>query len=352
MEEQDSIPEKTQFCSNCHFPLINKAGFCHKCGQKNTDGRLTIKELFSQFFDNVFNLDSKIFRTLGAVLIPGKLTNAFLNGQRLKYYHPIRLFLVLIVITLAGLKFQSDIPLPTSIKKGRIDSLKERKRLMGVLDKGIYSISEKTDQHSVLETLDTLSNYFYRNSGKQVDSININRAVRIANDYDNFNIAVEDFGKYSSKEILDVYEVKGFFKRLMVQQKFKMIEEGTNFIPFVMEKVTWVVFFVLLLISLIFKLLYFKSDFLYLEHLIFGIHLNSFFLIIVSILTLIPGEIMGDILPYTFIIMAIFLFFAMWRVYKQSFFITSLKFILVLICYFFSFVFGFALTLVGSFLIF
>lgn len=351
MEEQNSIAEKTNFCSNCHFPLINKADFCHKCGQKNTDGRLTVKELFSQFFDNVFNLDSKIFRTLGAVLIPGKLTNAFLKGQRQKYYHPIRLFLVLIVISLAALNYQSNISTPGNLKKERVDRLKERKRLMGVLDKGINAISEKTDQHSVLETLDTLSTIFYRNSGTRIDSININNAMKITDDFD-FYIALEDIGKYSSKEILDLYEVKGFYKRLMVQQKIKMIERGTSFIPFVMGKVTWVVFFVLLLLSLVFKILYFKSDFLYLEHLIFGIHLNSFFLIILSILTLFPWEIMEKLVPWTLILMAVYFFIAMRRVYKQSYFITGLKFILVLFCYFLSFIFGLILTVVGSFLIF
>ena len=351
MEEQNSIQETTHFCPNCHFPLINKADFCHKCGQKNTDGRLTVKELFSQFFDNVFNLDSKIFRTLGAVLIPGKLTNAFLNGQRRKYYHPIRLFLVLIVISLAGLSYDSDNSSPGNLTKEQVDKLKERKRLMGVLDKGINAISEKTDEHSVLESLDTLSNIFYRNSGKRVDSININDAMKITDDFD-FYIALEDVGKYSSEEILAIYEVKGFFKRLVVQQKIKMLEEGTSFIPFLMGKVTWVVFFVLLLLSLIFKLLYFKSDFLYLEHLIFVIHLHSFFFIIVAIFTLFPEEIINKLLPWTFILMAIYFFIAMRRVYKQSYFITSLKFILVLFCYFPLFLFGFILTVVGSFLIF
>ena len=351
MEEQNSIQEKTHVCLNCHFPLINKADFCHKCGQKNTDGRLTVKELFSQFFDNVFNLDSKIFRTLGAILIPGKLTNAFLNGQRLKYYHPIRLFLVLIVISLASLNYKGDISSPSSLKKEHIDRLKERKKLMGVLDKGINSISEKTNQPSVLETLDTLSNIFYGNSGRRVDSININDALKITNDFD-FYIAVDDFGKYSPEEILDVYKVKGFFKRLLVKQKIKMIELDTSFMPFLMGKITWVVFFVLLLLTLIFKILYFKRDILYLEHLIFGIHLISFFSIIGSVLMLFFWEIIETLVPWILILMAIYFFIALKRVYKQSYFITSLKFIFVIFCSFFLFIFGVVLTVIGSFLIF
>lgn len=352
MEEQQSSQEKNNICSNCELPLIDQANYCHKCGQKNNIGRLTLKALFSQFFDNVFNLDSKIIRTLGALFIPGKLTNAFLKKQHQKYYHPIRLFLVLIVITLAGFKFQDDIPMPTSLRKGRIETLKERKRLMNVFDKGISSIAENSSDKVTQVTLDSLSKVFYKNSGGRVDSIDINQAVRIAVDYEPFRVALEDFGKYSGKEIIDVYEVKGFVNRLKMQQKYKMIQEGTNFIPFVMGKVTWSIFIVLLLLSLIFKILYFKSDFLYLEHLIFGIHLNAFFLIFVSLFTLLSENIISTILPWTLALMAIYLFFALKHVYKQSLLLTIFKFALILISIFFSFIFGVLLTVLGSFILF
>jgi len=351
MEEQHTIPAPSHFCPNCQSPLMNEAGFCHKCGQKNTNGRLTVKELFSQFFDKFFNLDSKIFRTLGAVFIPGKLTNAFLSGQRLKYYHPLRLFLVLMIISLATIKSQGDFSSPTNLKKEHIDKLKERKRLMAVLDTSIMSVSEKTKQAVVLESLDSLSKVFYKNSGKRIDSININDAIKITNDFD-FYIALEDFGKYSSEEILENYEVKGFFKRLMVRQKIKMIEEDTGFVPFVMGKVTWVIFIVLLLLSLIFKILYFRSDILYLEHLIFGIHLNCFFLILVSLLNLVPWDTTEKLVPYTLLTMAIYFFIALKRVYKQTYFKTILKFIVFVVCNFFLFIFGVVVTVLGSFLIF
>ena len=167
---------------------------------------------------------------------------------------------------------------------------------MDVLDEGINSISEKTDQHTVTETLDTLSNIFYKNSGKRIDSLNLNYVIKITDDFD-FYVALEDLEKYSAEGILEHYKVKGFYQRLMVKQKIKMIKKGTNFIPFVMGKVTWVVFFVLLIITLIFKLLYYKSDFLYLEHLIFGIHLNSFFLIVFSIMSLFPEDRKQALVP-------------------------------------------------------
>ncbi len=351
MAEHQSNQEKTTFCLNCESPIVDQADFCHSCGQKANDDRLTVKGLFSEFFDNVFNLDSKIFRTIGAVFIPGQLTNAFLKGQRRKYYHPLRLFLVLMVIFLAGLKYQSEFSLVTNLNKEQINTLKERKRLMTVFDGGIDSISEKTQQDSVLAALDSLSSIFYQNSGKRADSININAVVKITDDFD-FFLALEDFGKYSTKEILDIYEVKGLYKRSMVKQKLKMLEDETSFVPFLLGKVTWVVFIVLLLLSLVLRILFFKGDFWYLEHLIFNIHLNSFLLIIASILALFPGPMVSKLLPVAFILAAIYLFIAMKRVYKQSYLLTIFKFVIVFISYFFLFIFGIVATLVGSFLIF
>lgn len=351
MDEQNSILEETALCSNCTSPLINKPAFCPNCGQKNTDCRLTLKELFSQFFDTLFSIDSKIFQTLGAVLIPGKLTNAFLSGKRRKYYHPIRLFLVLIVISLAALNFHSDLSFPTNLKKDQIDKLQERKRLMGVLDTAIMSISEKTDQLVVLEAMDSLSTTFYRKAGKRIDTFNINDVMRITDDFD-YYIALDDIGKYSPEEIIEVYEIKGFYRRLVVRQKIKMAVEGTSFVPFIMGKVTWVIFFVLLLLSLIFKIFYINTNFLYLEHLIFGIHLNAFFLIFVSIQNLFPWEMIERFLPLTFIIMGVYFYIALKRVYKESYLLTSLKFIVLFFCYFISFVFGVFLSVVGSFMIY
>lgn len=351
MVSQNSLDDKKNICLNCQFPLIDQADFCHKCGQKNADGRLTVKELFAQFFDNVFNLDSKIFKTLAAVFVPGKLTNAFLSGQRGLYYHPIRLFLVLVVISLACLNFQSEMTAPGNLKMEHIDKLNERKRLMDVLDSGIDTLSKNTKDVIALKTLDTLSKFFYKNSGRRIDSVNINEAMKITDDFD-FYIAIGDLKKYTAEEILEIYEVKGFFRRLMIQQKIKMLKEGTNFIPFVMSKVTWVIFFVLLLLALVLSVLYLKSDFLYLEHLIFSIHLSSFFLIVLSVLNLLPWDFMGFLVPIILIILASYLFISMKRIYKQSYLITSLKFILVLGSNFFLFILGFVLTIIGSFLIF
>lgn len=350
MHYSHSDIKQPYYCSNCRFPLEKKAKYCHNCGQKAFGGELTLKELFSQFFDSFFNLDSKIFQTLGAVFIPGKLTEAFLDGQRRKYYHPIRLFLVLILIALAALSYRNESDF-LDAKQTDIERLKERRRLIDVFDSNLNSVKSEVNDVQINDVFDTLSYRFHNRAGERVDSFNINKTIQITDDFD-FYIGLDDFEKYTPEQLIDVYGVKGFYNRLLVQQKVKMIMEGTNFIPFVMGKVTWAVFFVLLILALIFKLLYFTKGFLYLEHLVFGIHLHSFYFILAAGTILLEEETREEFMGWAIIIMAIYLFISMKRVYKESYLITFLKFIFIVLVYFILFIAGLALTIIGSFLIF
>ncbi len=49
--------------------------------------------MFSEFINNAFNIESKLFRTLRAMFVPGKLTEEYFKGRHIRYYHPLRLFL-------------------------------------------------------------------------------------------------------------------------------------------------------------------------------------------------------------------------------------------------------------------
>ena len=69
-------------CPNCNNTLPSEAKFCPTCSQKVRSGKITVKEFLQEFVDNVFNLDSKFFQTIGALFIPGKLTLKYFEGKR------------------------------------------------------------------------------------------------------------------------------------------------------------------------------------------------------------------------------------------------------------------------------
>jgi len=80
-------------CENCGTPLTGH--WCAKCGQPAIDYRRSFRYIVVDLLDEFLNWDSKFFRTLGLLLVrPWKLTNEFLAGRRVRYVHPLRLYLL------------------------------------------------------------------------------------------------------------------------------------------------------------------------------------------------------------------------------------------------------------------
>ncbi len=86
-------PVGTQLqCQNCGARLIGP--YCHHCGQEARPAVRFFGSLVVEFLRETISLDSRVMRTLLALLgRPGFLTNAYLRGQRKRYVPPLRLFL-------------------------------------------------------------------------------------------------------------------------------------------------------------------------------------------------------------------------------------------------------------------
>lgn len=90
--------KKSSNCYNCGQLLKYKdaglSNFCPHCGQKNKPKTLSFKDLMIDTLGMLFNLENKFFRSVVALLFkPGQLTHDFINGKRVKFVKPIRLFL-------------------------------------------------------------------------------------------------------------------------------------------------------------------------------------------------------------------------------------------------------------------
>ncbi len=90
-------------CQNCHYPLAELDKFCPNCGQQNTDGHVSLHDLWHEVTHYFMHVDNKIFVTIKDLFIPGKLTNEFFQGHRKRYIHPINLFFVVgVIVPLIG----------------------------------------------------------------------------------------------------------------------------------------------------------------------------------------------------------------------------------------------------------
>lgn len=80
-------------CLNCSTPLQEGWEFCPTCGQKNEDLKLPFSHVLEELAEGIWHFDSKLWATLKAVVTrPGKITADFLDGRRVRYVPPIRLY--------------------------------------------------------------------------------------------------------------------------------------------------------------------------------------------------------------------------------------------------------------------
>ncbi len=97
-------PSALVTCANCGTPLAGP--YCAQCGQHVADFHRSVWRFVADFFDNAICWDNKLFRTLGPLLkSPGLLTHEFMIGRRVRYVHPLRLFLFTSAVCLALLQY-------------------------------------------------------------------------------------------------------------------------------------------------------------------------------------------------------------------------------------------------------
>lgn len=84
---------ETGQCTNCGTALSGP--YCASCGQRARDPRTTLGDLARNIVDDLFELDSRVWRTLGPLLVrPGLLTREYVSGRRAHYLPPLRTYLV------------------------------------------------------------------------------------------------------------------------------------------------------------------------------------------------------------------------------------------------------------------
>jgi len=80
-------------CLNCGAPLTG--AFCASCGQRNIPPYPSLRELVVDAAAEFSGWDGRLATTLrDLVRHPGRLTHEFLEGRRVRYISPIRLYLV------------------------------------------------------------------------------------------------------------------------------------------------------------------------------------------------------------------------------------------------------------------
>lgn len=109
----DPEPSRGRCCENCGTVLAGP--YCSACGQRHHDHPVhSFRHFIREATEDATHADSRLWQTLIALLFrPGFLTREFLDGHRVRFLPPVRLYLVVSVIyfLLVGLYSQLSPPM-------------------------------------------------------------------------------------------------------------------------------------------------------------------------------------------------------------------------------------------------
>src|SRR5437868_10441310 len=93
-------------CQNCGAELVGP--HCGQCGQAAIDYRRSFRHVIVDVLDSFLNWDSKFFATIGLLVVkPWRLTNEFLAGKRVRYLHPLRLYLLASILFFFAINYSA-----------------------------------------------------------------------------------------------------------------------------------------------------------------------------------------------------------------------------------------------------
>ena len=332
-------PPLTQ-CENCGSKLTGH--YCSQCGQAAIDYRRSFGHVVLDVLNEFLNWDSKFFGTLGLLVTrPWRLTNEFVEGKRVRHVHPLRLYLLASVIFFfavnygaKGLRFE-----PGKISdKNRADVAaaisEKRDEIQKELDQENLSPEQRRKAEAVLESL-TKPNPSPAPSTSPVATASPEAsATGSPNESDR-----REYGAVGDRPfvVFDEKSTTPFERWLEARAKEKMGEHGTKmglFITTLFSNLPYMMLCCIPLFALVLKVLYVRRHIFYIDHLIYALHIHSFFYTAVMLIVLatmglnrvIPGTFAGWIIALLWITFVIQIFLSIRYVYRQGWFFSVLKF--------------------------
>lgn len=84
-------------CENCGTAL--QGAYCHLCGQSVHNPIRHAGHALEEVFESFWHLDGRVFRTVRDLVVPGRVAANYIAGHRARYIAPLRLFVVLTLLT-------------------------------------------------------------------------------------------------------------------------------------------------------------------------------------------------------------------------------------------------------------
>lgn len=271
---------KEKDCLNCGHIVEEK--FCPNCGQENIIVKEDALHMVAHAIADYFHFEHKFFGTLKPLLLkPGQLTKSYVEGKRVSFIHPIRLYIfvsiVFFIAIFSGQKPEKDEikETKTTTKLNPKDSIAnvEVKRLEKTLS---YIPVDRKLKDSILNEAkqdvlkDSTKKAIQFGMGKK------KKASKWRGSWVSGDTTVEQYEKNQlalPKAQRDGFIKHYFAKRVIEVNKYPNPEE--KFKEDLLHNIPKMMFLLLPLFALILKLVYINKKKFYYEHIIYSFHLHS-----------------------------------------------------------------------------
>ncbi len=336
-------------CRNCDANLGEPpANFCPACGQDTLNHPPTFWEFVHEFITHYVALEGKLWKTLWLLFLkPAELTREYRAGRKQRYISPLRLyitasFLFFLVVKIVGLgsaitfsadDAKADKPL-ISVKvsadpasksnsgtgKDKQDSPAEShgaaKHEEDAADEGI----DKMVKGIVTEAAETAKQGAA--AGEKAAEIAKENAAKSPNDD---SISVADVNCAADEKICQWLKdhLKEKYKGKTQTQVLGMLRDGA------IANIPYAMFMLLPLFALLTKLLYFRRDYYYGEHVVYALHIHAFTFFVMLMAALLQGVLSGIVL----VAAAIYYLVALQRFFGGNWLLTLIRYSVIGILY-------------------
>lgn len=374
MDQKPTLQQKGRYglqyrgteCANCGHPLDISDKFCPNCSQANSNKKLTLKDFFDEFFASMISYDSKLLKTLTALLTkPGKITRDYIDGKRVSYTNPFRFLLSLSIIYFLLFNYSTNL---TDFDQHGVGKEKSWFDKLGSFTfssddlLNIDSIEIKEEDKKVLKGLDSLNimaGIVKRDSLMMVNPKSHFATFekksflsRFSGKREFFNVLMEKENINSFEEIPPKYAItdsrenQGAFNA--AKSFLRLKQQPGSFLSSLISRLPFVIFFFLPVFAFFIWMAYIRKKHTYTEHLIFSFH-NQSLLFILLIISFLVDSVFDIYVGWLFfLIFAIYLFLAMRKFYKQGFFKTIVKYVFLNTIFFILAMFAMAILFTGS----
>jgi hypothetical protein len=296
-------------CLNCGATVEER--YCTQCGQENVEPKESVGHLIGHFFEDLTHFDGNFFVTVKDLIIrPGFLTREYVEGRRVAYLNPIRMYIFISAIFFVALfaggresgdHSEGDTRAVNAFRQQLADSLRGVKT-EGLRGNGVEADSLRRIFNAELAArLDsttkgkgpTESLSLKYGSGGQVLIDIEERKYKTVREYDSVQRSLPDSSR--DKGIMP------WILRNNVRQKEKNGGRSKLHLEVnVQHDIPKIMFALLPLFALYVGWFYPRRKYYYVNHAIFSVHFHSFvflfFLFLLLLNAVIPGDWTGIIL--------------------------------------------------------